>query len=642
MVPAPEDCSTNRPCLPAGEALGALALYGLGALAFLGPALLSGGRLVLGHPESDVWKHLWGAWWLNQHLRQGSFSTWTDLQNFPTGGSLYVIDPLNAGLTALLEPLFGLVGAYNAVMAFQVVASALAAFALARWLTGDGRAALVAGAAYGFCPFLLTSGVSSGIAETSNLAWLPLAVLGLLRGLEGRGGWASVGLGGLGLALSAMGSWYFGMTAMVFGLGLAAWTAWTGAPPIPGAGRAHWTRPILACGLAALLTLPLALLFAATLKGEGSLLARVDVSERLQESSLEFLHRKGNFKNDADLVSYLAPGKERLSMADDVDRRMKSVYAGLLVLALALLGLARGGPWTRFWGLAVLGMALLSVGPYLNLAPGRGLPGPWNPLYMLAYHAIPGFRMVAIADRLSIAAQMGLAVLAAAGLAGRLPRGFRGTALAVGLAALVMLEVTLLSPVPWPLPTSPAAMPAVARALAGEPARQGVVPLPLNRSQASLQPGEYYYWQTGHGKPMPLALTTRFPQAMMENLLVGTLYLCEDPAYGTPPPPEALRPGLEALKREGFGWIMVSGDLMNPGSARKVERLLTGLLGAPRRFDGRGLLYRLAGSPTPGRPRAARAGGPPPPPAAPAPSPPGPGGSPPSSPGSAGLPGSPG
>jgi len=583
----------KRPATPTWDGLLALALYSVGTIAFLGPALFAGGTLVLGHPESDVWKHLWGAWWMGQELSAGRFPDWTDLQNFPAGGRLYVIDPLNAILAALLASVSGLIQAYNQVLAFQMLAAALAAWALARWLLGDARAALVAGAAYGFCPFMLTSGIASGIAETSNLAWIPLAVQGLLMGLSGVRGPKPVLLGASGLALAALGSWYFGMAALVFTLMLAAWTARHGIPPTPAAPRATWRSPLLACLVGSAVILPFAFLFLSTLQGQESLLATIEVTGRMEASSLDFLHRRGDFKNDADLAGYLLPGKTRLLVAEDVDRRLKSVYCGLLVLGLAAIGLRRGGPWTMFWALAGLVSVLLSVGPFLYVAPGQGLPGPWNPVWAVAFYAVPGFRMVAIADRLSVLVQLCAAILAAAGLARLLPEGRKGTLLACLVAVLVLAEVAWVSPVPWPTPTSAAHLPPHVLGLAREPGQRGLVPLPLNRADSSLQPGEYYYWQTHHGKPMPIALTTRFPQPMMNNRLVGTLYLCEDPDYGQPPPAAVLRPGLVELQEDGFGWFMVHANLMKPHSARKVETVLTELLGSPRRDAGGTLLYRI-------------------------------------------------
>lgn len=569
-------------------------------LALLWGPLRSGGRVVIGHPESDVWKHLWGAWWMKENLLQGSFPYFTRLQNFPEGGRLYVIDPLNTLLSTPLQLIWGLPQAYNLVMAFQLMAAACGAFLLARRLTGDPRAALVAGAAYGFSPFILTSGLSSGIAETANLGWLPLALLGLVGCLNSdrqANGWGSLLTSSLGLALAALGSWYYGITAGLMGLLLGLWTLATGRPPTPDPpARPGWGRAAASCLLAGVLVLPFALLFLGSLEGEGSLLARIDVSSRLDESSLEFLHRQGNFKNDADLSGYLLPGKARLSVADDVDRRMKSHYGGLLVWALAAWGWWRGGDWTRFWGLAGLVMIALSIGPFAYLAPGLGLADPRNPFYMLGYYAIPGFRFIAIADRLSTGAQLCLAVLAAAGLTRLLPEGRRGTLVGVALCGALLLETAWISPVPWPLPTSSAQLPASIQALGDSPPGLALLELPLNRVGQTLQPGEYYYWQTHHRRPLPITLTTRFPTGMMENSLAGTLYLCETEGYGSPPPASELGAGLMALEQAGFGAILVHPRLMSPTAAGKVRATLDQILHPPREFPDGDLLYTLPGA----------------------------------------------
>lgn len=587
------ECNTNSSTIPWKEALLALAVYILAALAVFSPVMAANGAQLLGHDQSDVWKHIWGAWWMSVEFQQGHLPTWTDLQNFPSGGRLYIIDPLNASVTAVLTPIIGLARAYNLTMVLQVLASCMTSWALASWVLKDTRASLICGMAYGFCPFMLTSGISSGIAETSNLAWLPLAMLGLLWGFTKKGGLYAVALGAAGLALSALGCWYFGMTAMIFGIALGVWVACTKSVPTPTPTAIGWAYPILACLTAGALMLPAAVFFAKSLQGDDALLAHVDVTERQESSTLEFFHKIGNFKNNADLLAFVNPGKAQLSQADDVDRRMKSVYVGLTVLLLAVLALARAGKWSFFWGISALILILLATGPYLYVAPGIGLPKPWNPVYMLAYYAIPGFRMVAISDRLAIAVQLCFAILASAGWKLIAPQKRLGTLLTVAATYFVLLETVYVSPVPWPIPTASTSMPQMVTELAQQPKRLGLIELPLNRTQTSLQPGEYYYRQTTHQKPLPITLTTRFPEQMMENQLIGTLYLCEAPKYGKPPDRRALAWGLAQLQEQGFGWISVNRQMMTPKAARKVQLALDELLGQPKAYADGILLYDL-------------------------------------------------
>ncbi len=560
----------------------ALAVYSIITLIFLGNALSSHGANVIGHEESDVWKHLWGAWWMNTELSQGRFPVWTDLQNFPNGGRLYVIDPLNAVCTALLMPLLGLVSAYNLTQALQLLAASLSAWALARWLTNDHRAALVAGAIYGFCPFVLSSGIASGIDETSNIAWIPLSILGLMMCANGQAPLRGIILGGIGLALAAIGSWYYGMTAAIFWLFSGVWALSTRRVPAGPASSVNWLYPISACLLSALLALPLALLFAQSLKGDSSLLGQVNITERQEKHHLEFMYHTFDFKNNAIMSSYFLPGKDKLSIATDVDRRLKTVYIGLLALVLAGFGFWKARRASYYWLSAAVLFGVLSLGPYLALSPSLALPKPWSPFYLFAYYVIPGFRMVAICDRLSIGVQISIAMMAALGLRQLLPRDWRGLVLALLLICVIVAELIFVSPVPWPIYSSDATIPQVYQELAKRPERRGLISLPLNRFNHQLQPGEYYYWQTFHHKPLPATLTTRFSDAMMSNRLVGALYLCEDDNYISPPDTLTLVPGLIELKEAGFGWITINSHMVPPRVTNLLNTILTPMLGRPQ------------------------------------------------------------
>ncbi len=563
----------------------ALVIYSIITLIFLGDALFSHGATVIGHNESDVWKHLWGAWWMNTELSQGRFPVWTDLQNFPYGGRLYVIDPLNAISTALLMPILGLVSAYNLTQALQLLAASLSAWALARWLTHDYKAALVAGTIYGFCPFVLSSGIASGIDETSNIAWLPLSILGLMMCVNGQTPLLGIFLGGFGLALAAVGSWYYGMTATIFWLFSGVWTLVTRRVPAGPASSVNWLYPILACLLSALIAMPLALLFAQSLKGDSSLLGQVNITERQEKHHLEFMYHTFDFKNNAIMSNYFLPGKDKISIAIDVDRRLKTMYIGLIALVLAAFGFWKERRASYYWLSAAALFGVLSLGPYLALSPNLALPKPWSPFYLFAYYVIPGFRMVAICDRLSIGVQISIAMLAALGLHQLLPRGWRGLSLALLLVCAIVAELIYISPVPWPIYSSDATIPPIYQELAKRPERRGLVPLPLNRFNHQLQPGEYYYWQTAHHKPLPATLTTRFSDTMMSNRLVGALYLCEDDNYQDPPDTLVLVPGLIKLREEGFGWIAVNSKMVPPHVTNLVYSILNPMLGQPQLLE---------------------------------------------------------
>lgn len=551
----------------------------------------------LGNDRSDLWKHTWDAWWVNSELQQGRFPLRSALQNFPEGGKLYVIDPFNSLVSGLLSRLVGLTAAFNFTHLLQLYLSCLGAWLLGCYVCRDKAAALVTGVIYGLSPFILTSGVCSGICETTNLEWLPLSLLGLLVCFRTERPAAAVIFTSLSLCLGALGCWYYSMTCIVCVVILCLWTAVTGRLPVPGQEekqKLNWFTPLIACLLSLIMISPCALAFADSLKGEGSLLAQIDVTERQQAGNLEFFHKEGHFKNNAPLLGYFVPGKENISVADDVDLRMKTVYIGGAALLLAALGLYAGGRACRFWALLGGLLLLMSTGPYFTYWGEESLSAPINPVYWAAYNFVPGFKMAVITDRLSIAVQLSAAVLAGVGvhwLKSRLKGVYLYAVCLLGLT--VLAEVIFVSPVPYPLPAAASAMPLQAVALAEKEDGGAVIQLPLNRIGGQLQPGEYYYWQTCHKKPMPISLTTRFPRKLFKNMLMDTLFLCEDSSYGEPLLSEYLYEGAEQLRRSGFGWICVNGALMNGVTLRKVKSVLDRIFTEKQVFPNGAVLYKI-------------------------------------------------
>jgi hypothetical protein len=78
------------------------------------------------------------------------------------------------------------------------------------------------------------------------------------------------------------------------------------------------------------------------------------------------------------------------------------IYAGLIPLLLALLGLTRKNRWAWFYGLLFLFVVLFALGPN-------------NPLHSLFYYLMPGFRWVRTPARIFFVGALALAVLAGFG-----------------------------------------------------------------------------------------------------------------------------------------------------------------------------------------------------------------------------------
>ena len=62
------------------------------ALWQMGPVLAHPTTLAIGHPNNDVWNHIWGYGFVAESLLAGEFPLHTQLLNWPEGGSLWFID----------------------------------------------------------------------------------------------------------------------------------------------------------------------------------------------------------------------------------------------------------------------------------------------------------------------------------------------------------------------------------------------------------------------------------------------------------------------------------------------------------------------------------------------------------------------
>lgn len=554
----------------------------------------------IGHTQSDLWKHVWGAWWTGYELDQGRWPQQTDLQNFPRGGKLYVIDQLNASITALLNRFFSLAAAFNLTQALKLYASCCGAWLLARLFTKETWSAAAAGVIYGLCPFILTSGLTSAICETTNLEWLPLSLIGLFLCFNSKNTNVKLILfTSLALAFSAFGSWYYAEACLLSAAILFVWTMLTGSIPafqtFPNdKPRPNWFCVSLACLISLLWASPAVFLFADSLSGQTSLLAQIDVTNRQQAKNLQFFHKEGDFHNNASLAGYFLPGKKQISISRDVDLRCKTTYIGWIALALAAFGLYKARKTSLFWIILGVLALIVSSGPYLVYYGSNSCTKPINIFYWIFYNLIPGFKMAVITDRFSVITQLSAAVLAALGLKylfQRIP--VKKEFIALAAIFLINAEISLISPVPFPLPSSSAKQPQLSYYLQKLPEHKAVLQLPLTRADGELQPGEYYYWQTCHGKPMAISLTTRWPRYLMNNLLTNSLILCEDPYYGEIPDGQIFEEDVRKLKKDGFGWICVNEQMMRKETALKVNKILTDLLGKPQEFPNQSKIYTI-------------------------------------------------
>jgi hypothetical protein len=565
-------------------------LYGLIALALCAPVWISLGDQVIGHPRSDVWKHLWGDAWFRQSL----FSEWpvplhTTQVGFPDGGLLYNLDPIT-GFFAWFLAFLPLVWVHNLVQTAALVAGALGAMMLARRLVDHAGAAWLAGAVYGFSAHIQAVALASGIGETAHIGGLPWALWALIRVLEGVEKRAVMTLG-LTLAWAAMGSWYYGLVASIACTGLLLrWVIQERAQGrlrgLTGPGPRPLRRALLGGLLGILLVLPMAESFLSSMSSEQSLHWVGSVG--LQGSDLD----PGSNFAVATIGDFIAPGAR---LQDKVDLLFFSNHLGFFALSLAVLGCVfRPRPGLLLFG-GALASALLCLGPEIYLNRSSSL-GP-NPLFLLFQAVWPGFELVQNLERMQVGLGLCIGLLSAMGLGALIQSlELRSQSMVGALACLVVVaEANLTSGLGFPLPTASISSSEIYDTIAKKSGEFGIIELPVHHGGS----GRPYWHQVQHGRPLPLSLDGNPPLALQDNALMSRFL--PDTRYNrfylkyrneNLSMEELLRAKSE-LVSVGFAYVVLSESEGEP--ELELRRLLDSVCGYPIQEDhDAGIrLYRL-------------------------------------------------
>jgi len=550
------------------------------AVALTAPAWLDPTGRVLGHPGADTYNHLWGYWQVHSALGAGESPLQTALLRFPQGGALWFIDMAGALLSAPVQLLAGPVVAMNAVVTLRVALGILGAGLLAHRVTGSPAGAAVAGVVYGASPYVLGQ-LHNGITETLALGWLPLALWAAL-GFRQAPGPRSGLLAGVMLGATALTNWYYGLFALLAVLPLVVQALGPGLRA--GAVRRHLGWPVAAAGL---LVLPALVRFRRTLVAADGLVARDG----------DFVERTLWAHNMVDALAFVVPVRSPdLKVLFDEDL-VVVVYVGLIAL-----GLAGWGAWRRRaarpWLAGALAAWVMALGPYLYVG-GRyqALPGgDWLPLpFLFFFEPFPLLRPLSHAYRFTVPLQLCVAVLAAWGVVALARRSQRSEGLVAGLGvALVLAELALVAPAPFPVATAPVATPAVYGAIAAE----GAV-LDLPASVQVLARSRYNLYQVGHGRPIPYGLNDPTPPLLRQNRLARSALDLERTSVDTVAP---VLPALDlalgeaALVQAGFAAVVLHLDELPAAVRVRVWQHLDLTLGHGERI-GDQVLWQLGQRP---------------------------------------------
>lgn len=217
--------SGPRPLASLGLHAAVLGLY-CAVAAVLGRSLWGGlSSRLYGSVTEDGAVNYWNTWHLGHALASGQSPFLTEQIFHPMGANLAFHNhtAFNGLLCMLLEPLAGPLAAYNLSVLLTFVLCGHGMFLLARRLTHDDLAAVVAGLLFAFCSFrVLRSMAHLNIASNQ---FLPYYVLLLLAGM-GRWRWSRLLGAGALLAATGYASYYNLGFALVFSGLCAAHLGW--------------------------------------------------------------------------------------------------------------------------------------------------------------------------------------------------------------------------------------------------------------------------------------------------------------------------------------------------------------------------------------------------------------------------------
>ena len=300
---------------------------------------------------------------------------------FPFGYSLpnQAIQPIERGWNLL----FGGPGngalVQNAQIFASFVLSGCTMYLLARYVTRSRAAALVAGFAYTFSPFHLA--IALQYTALSAIQWIPLYLLALLVLLR-RGRTRDAVLCGLAFALVVLNSYYYAwLTAWVTGgILIAASVRWmirrrrssALAPPVRPALLLAVRRAATAGAVTLVTTTPL-LLSSAQAAGDGTAVGH-PLSEAVRYSARPWMLVLPPIDNPLWGGTSANFVQQHLFDAPVYEQ---SLYLGLVLTALAIVGIWRWGPQgalnqtsaaARFFLVSgVVVAAIVMIGPYIPL-----------------------------------------------------------------------------------------------------------------------------------------------------------------------------------------------------------------------------------------------------------------------------------
>lgn len=602
------------------------------AAAFAWPLPLHMGTALPGAPSGDTGVYVWNIWVfrheLVDHHRFPFYTSEILSLASPTPLTLHNYTTFANVLAFAALPVAGVVGTFNGLLILSAALSASAMFLLARRGSGDDVAAWLAGAAFGFSPFLM----ARMTAHFSLLQAAPLPVFALLltRLYEGASR-RTAALAGAVVAWAYLCDPYYAVYCMLMLAFMLLYATVTVAAP---ASRPKWASGTWAIDLAILCLA--GLVAGIVIRGGGRIeLMGLRMSMRSLYTPVLLLTVLVMFRAVAtarprlglrlpafacNWRPYVAAALTAAAVLSPVLFPLVEAVGGAGALGAPVLwrSSARGMdlaafvvpnplhpwlswiaadwiasrpegfvenvasvPWTMI-GVVAIGLALykaalpkgwtawtatflmLSLGPFIHIA-GLNTYVP-TPWTLLRY--VPGVSAARMPTRFGVLVAMGAAMIFCLVLAEMRRRSRRPAILAAIAGLLLILEL-----LPAPRQLYSAQLPAVHQTIAADPRPLRVLNLPLGIRDGLTSEGNYtarsQFHQTMHGKPLIGGYISRLPRAQMgiydESVTLRTLLaLSEGNAVEAGDLALARERAGAAMRRFKIGWVVIDRARTSP------------------------------------------------------------------------------
>jgi hypothetical protein len=371
--------------------------------------------------------------------------------------------------------------AFNFVVLFSFVASAVAAYYLVRHLVHDRRAALVSAILFAYTPYIFSHLPHIQLLMTAGLPLSLLAFHRLVATPTWRRGIA------LGLAMAAQNAFcaYYGVFVM---LAIGFGVLFMAASRRLWASAAYWKSVAVAAAVALAASLPLFLPYMRLQQSSG--FARTLEAAREYSATWSSYLASAAYAH-AWMLAWLQPWGEVL-------------FPGFLALMLGGAGIVCG--WLaagRQRETACFYAAIAALATWLSFGPAGGL-------YSVLYAALPPFGFMRAPSRFGVLTALALAVLAGFAVSLLLKRVSRPALVAALLVVAAASELA----VPLRLPPVPREKP-VYQVLSLLP-RGAVLELPVFSHRFRFMRTRYMLSSTTHWMPLVNAYSDHIPEAFLD------------------------------------------------------------------------------------------------------------------------------